>query len=61
MKKDKEFYANRTKKAKENKEKLVEEIIDMILDNSHNYRDVIESCIRESFSKCPQSELKTWL
>lgn len=48
-------------KRKNNKEKLVEKVVEMIKDDPYNYKEVISDCLYESFSKCTQVELKTWL
>lgn len=61
MKKDKQFYIDRAKKGKENQKQMVEEVVEMIMDATYAYRDIIRDCLYESFSKCPQHELKTWL
>lgn len=59
--KDKEFYTNRAKKAKENRQQMVNDVVEMIMNETFNYKDVIRDCLFESFSKCTQHELKTWL
>jgi len=48
-------------KRKENKQKLLDEVVEMIDEDHYNYRRVIKDCLYESFSKCTQKELKTWL
>ena len=62
MKKDKQFYIERAKKGKENKQKLVQQIADMMVDDVYNYQDVIKDLIIESLQKNSQTTLKEqWL
>lgn len=48
-------------KRKENKQKLLDEVVQQIMSDMYNYKQVIQECLYESFNKCPQHELKTWL
>ena len=50
-----------TKKRKENKEKLVNEVVNHLMDNIPHNLDVIRDCLYNDFKKCTQKELKTWL
>jgi len=52
---------NLKRKRKENKQKLLDEVVEQIMSDMYNYKQVIQECLYESFNKCPQHELKTWL
>ena len=52
---------NLSLKRKENKEKLVEEVVGMIMDDMENYEDHIRDLITEVLHKRTQKELKTYL
>ncbi len=49
------------RKRRENKQKLVNEVVDSIMDNFRNYEDLIRKILIEDFSKSNNKELKTWL
>lgn len=56
-----QFYKDRAKKAKENKQQLIQEIVDNMMNNTYNYKDVIRDLLTEVFQKTSQKELKTWI
>lgn len=56
-----QYYIDRAKKAKQNKEKLIEEIVDNMMNDIYNYKDVIRDLLTEVFQKTSQKDLKTWL
>ena len=49
---------SKAQKAKENKEKLIESIIDDLWENIYDSQDYIKDLVRESLSKRTQKDLK---
>ncbi len=48
-------------KRKENKEKLIEDILDMFQGDIYNYEEVMLDLCKESLQKLTQKQLKSWL
>jgi hypothetical protein len=49
---------SKAQKAKENKEKLIESIIDDLWENIYDSQDYIKDLVRESLSRRTQKDLK---
>jgi len=56
-----EFYTNRVKKAKENKNKLIQQLIREFRDDVYNWENYIMDLCEEALSKRTQKELKAIL
>lgn len=49
---------NKISKQKENKNKLVSDVVFMVMENSYEYHDFIKDLVYEALSKRTQKELK---
>jgi len=56
-----EFYTKRAKKAKENKNILIDDVVNDLMENSFDYHDFIKDLMKEALSKRTQKELKAIL
>jgi len=56
-----EFYTKRAKKAKENKNILIDDVVNDLMENSFDYHDFIKDLMKEALSKRTQTELKAIL
>lgn len=50
-----------SKKRKENKDKLINQVYDMITDDLYGYKELVNEFIFKGISKMTQKDLKTWL
>ena len=48
-------------KKKENKQKLINEVADTMLENPKQYTDILRECIYNSFKNRKNEKIKTWL
>lgn len=53
-----EYYLKITEKRRANKEKLVNNCVDMLWDNQYEYSDFIKDLLKEALNKRTQKELK---